>query len=820
MIKKWHLSFIVLLVMLFVAACTPVVSDDITITFDSNGGSAVVSITTDGKSYITIPGDPEKDGYIFDGWFWDNETFLEPFYDDDLFNQPVTKSFTVYAKWLVDEEEVFFTVTFNAMGGTFVEAIEVKENQLINAPTAPTRDEHHFEGWFTDQNFQIAWDFAENRVVESLTLYAKWRELSHFEVTFVTNTDQNITPMMVLELSKCDQPEITREGYFLEGWYTSDDGGQTLDSKWYFYSYVVTEDVTLYANWSLRQYNLTYQNGDGSIIQVVPYLYQTPIAPVTDPVLPGYVFDGWYLDTSFQTEFNLETMPAYHLAVYAKWVLLAVEEPNAHDVIRLVAYSYFNQGVQLQYDQGTGRRLVIANPEAATADHYLYFDCSSWVNSVYYEAFGIFVTPQTTATNASTYNYIEYARINRSTSSEVLYYIENANVTNVDDQKALLTTIWNNLEPGDLVVYRRNNDSAGHVMLYVGDDMFLHSTGSDYDYTNQRERMEANGTVLKLAARDVLGNTASSRYMFASNVTRFAVLRPLNRGNITFTPSSVSRFNLPGIDIEKSSSITNYGSVGLGEEITYNIRLKNFGVAALQNFSVTDLVPTMTSYVVGSGDGDINDDEIIYWISQLDVNETITFDYTVTVDDDRNNIGEMIESKHTKVENIPSNHIYHIIIAYNADDIEQLVSAIDAHLPRTDFSQSIDLIKSIYDQFATSMSTTNPVASFTTLTAMYNSDLVVPMLHGGTMYNQSQSFNRELRVRLLFESHLQAGDMLFVFNGSTFRPYIYTGEYLISLNTTTGIVTKHEGSATINQILVSAIAFTSYKVLRPMMVME
>ena len=37
-------------------------------------GEVYNTVSTEGKETITIPENPTKEGYTFDGWYWDNET--------------------------------------------------------------------------------------------------------------------------------------------------------------------------------------------------------------------------------------------------------------------------------------------------------------------------------------------------------------------------------------------------------------------------------------------------------------------------------------------------------------------------------------------------------------------------------------------------------------------------------------------------------------------------------------------------------------------------------------------------------------------------
>ena len=85
--------------------------DTHTVTFNSNGGSAVSPITdVNYGATVTLPSVPTKTGYTFAGWFSDDTTFAVPF----LESTAVTDTITIYAKWTADT----YTVTFDANGNT------------------------------------------------------------------------------------------------------------------------------------------------------------------------------------------------------------------------------------------------------------------------------------------------------------------------------------------------------------------------------------------------------------------------------------------------------------------------------------------------------------------------------------------------------------------------------------------------------------------------------------------------------------------------------------------------------------------------------
>ncbi|MFA5450183.1 MAG: leucine-rich repeat protein, partial [Clostridia bacterium] len=68
----------------------------VAIVFDSNGGSEVTTITAFAGKSLDAPDDPTQEGYSFDGWYTDNETFLNAY----TFTTMPGESLTLYARWL------------------------------------------------------------------------------------------------------------------------------------------------------------------------------------------------------------------------------------------------------------------------------------------------------------------------------------------------------------------------------------------------------------------------------------------------------------------------------------------------------------------------------------------------------------------------------------------------------------------------------------------------------------------------------------------------------------------------------------------------
>ncbi len=66
-----------------------------TVTFETNGGSAVEPVYVESGKTIEAPVAPTRDGYRFDGWYTDHE--LTNAFD---FSTPIAGSITLYAKWV------------------------------------------------------------------------------------------------------------------------------------------------------------------------------------------------------------------------------------------------------------------------------------------------------------------------------------------------------------------------------------------------------------------------------------------------------------------------------------------------------------------------------------------------------------------------------------------------------------------------------------------------------------------------------------------------------------------------------------------------
>ena len=141
-----------------------------TVTFDSNGGSAVTAQSIEAGQKATKPADPTKDGYDFKGW-----TLSGPAYD---FNTAVNGNITLVATW--EQKQVVpttYTVSFaaNCGTGTMADVTGISGEYTLpeNGFTAP--EGKQFKAWSVDGKEKVVGD--KITVTADTTVTAVWETI-------------------------------------------------------------------------------------------------------------------------------------------------------------------------------------------------------------------------------------------------------------------------------------------------------------------------------------------------------------------------------------------------------------------------------------------------------------------------------------------------------------------------------------------------------------------------------------------------------------------------------------------------------------------
>ncbi len=140
---------------------------NVTITFDTDGGTQIADKVVQKGALVNIPANPTKENSEFIGWYYD-DTLTESV------TWPITarENITLYAGWVLEGTQLY-TITFNTNGGSDVESITNYAGTYISRPANPTKEEDTFIGWYYEVTLEnlIEWPHL---LEEDINMYAKW----------------------------------------------------------------------------------------------------------------------------------------------------------------------------------------------------------------------------------------------------------------------------------------------------------------------------------------------------------------------------------------------------------------------------------------------------------------------------------------------------------------------------------------------------------------------------------------------------------------------------------------------------------------------
>lgn len=234
--------------------------DEHTLTFETNGGSAINPVTVRHGNAVARPADPTKDKYTFIGWYADPE-FTEE-YD---FATVLEADKTIYAK---------FELTSTPIGDIYVRYDVLHIKQL------------------PDGTYDLA-----NAEVEHLS----------------AKKDTTVTAV-IKDYRATHHVNVNRTLSKLTG--TAIQPYKGVDGK------PVYTILSVY--YDLDFHTLTFDTMGGSKIAPETVRHGLTGAKPKDPVNGGYIFDGWYTDKTFRHRYDFSTPLTEDITVYAKWFLIVL----------------------------------------------------------------------------------------------------------------------------------------------------------------------------------------------------------------------------------------------------------------------------------------------------------------------------------------------------------------------------------------------------------------------------------------------------------------------------------------------------------------
>jgi len=182
----------------------------------------------------------------------------------------------------------------------------------------------------------------------------------------VAPTDTNLYEQGV-SVTVLDQGSLVKTGYTFGGWNTATDGSGPSQAAGSTFI-MGTANVTLYAQWTINSYTVTFNSQGGSAVNTQTVEHGGKVTEPTDPTKTGHTFGGWYKESGCTNawDFDSDTVTA-DVTLYAKW--------TAAPVVKTVTVGDLQGGAIQATVAAPGRTYVvttanIADGTAATITWY------------------------------------------------------------------------------------------------------------------------------------------------------------------------------------------------------------------------------------------------------------------------------------------------------------------------------------------------------------------------------------------------------------------------------------------------------------------
>ena len=202
------------------------------------------------------------------------------------------------------------TVTFNVGEATPIDPVQATFNRPVELPTDPVVEGKAFAGWFTDAEFEHAFD-AKTFITEDITLYAKFAD-----AVTITFDGTDLANAVIAKGNKLAQPaDPAKAENVFGGWYAD-----ALFETPFDFTVAIDADTTIYAKWIPSwTVTLNYNYGETPETKAVYVAKGEVMAAPKNPARVGYFFGGWYNDQAGTEAHDWTAAVTASTTVYAKW---------------------------------------------------------------------------------------------------------------------------------------------------------------------------------------------------------------------------------------------------------------------------------------------------------------------------------------------------------------------------------------------------------------------------------------------------------------------------------------------------------------------
>ena len=291
-------------------------------------GAVYAKISTKGREAIKLPDNPTKDGYVFDGWYFDNEVWEKPFTANSLLDTPLSSDMSVYAKFEKDEVAEGTQAEFVGFEKTgknkYLKKVS-NDTEIFSLVTLVKVD--------SKSSWIASYDVSCTKIILSkIVELSVGDNLCYVNVTAesgdMTLYTLNIRRREIYEVSfaDCDaKKQYVEEDSCTTAPATANRNGYTFKSWDFDFSTPIVENTVISAKWNVVTYNIKYELNGGENNSLNPTTYniecedivlQTPSIQSED----YYGFVGWYADKELRHEVQSIMQGSYgNKTFYAKW---------------------------------------------------------------------------------------------------------------------------------------------------------------------------------------------------------------------------------------------------------------------------------------------------------------------------------------------------------------------------------------------------------------------------------------------------------------------------------------------------------------------
>ena len=317
-----------------------------TVKFVTNTTDTIADqIVTKGEK-VTKPTDPVKEGYIFDGWYIDDEKWVFSGYT-------ITSDITLTARFIkkevesfslnnsIKENDIYKVVVSNSINSyNFRLNINITgySNYYVSG------DEYGSTIYFTKQvqlnegnNYYYILCEKDNGDIDTYKVNIYRNHL--YKVEFNTNTTSTIEPKQVEEGTILTDIEVlTKIGYTFKGWD-------------YDFTKPITSNLIVNAIWEANKYTITYDTNGGIINRDAQQVTYDSNYILLEPTYEGHAFMGWYYNDRLFDNTGIWNLTA-NITLTANWSaefnIIYILDGGTNDSNNPTKYYYTTETINLK----------------------------------------------------------------------------------------------------------------------------------------------------------------------------------------------------------------------------------------------------------------------------------------------------------------------------------------------------------------------------------------------------------------------------------------------------------------------------------------